>query len=57
MMYRKLAAGVVLAAVVLTALILAGLVTIHGGDWSAGAKTTYCGIYWPHLDAYCQAGH
>ncbi len=30
--------------------------TISGGDWSMGTDTSYCGVYWPHLDFYCQSG-
>lgn len=31
-------------------------VRISGWDWAAGTNRHYCGIYWPHLDFYCQAG-
>jgi hypothetical protein len=48
-------AAAVLAATVAAAL-LSGFATIRGGDWTAGTDTAYCGIYWPHLDAYCQRG-
>jgi hypothetical protein len=45
-----------LAAIVLAG-ELAGIVHMSGWDWSAGSDTAYCGLYLPHADAYCQAGH
>lgn len=42
---------------VAAAAVLSGFLRVHGFDWSAGSNQTYCGIYWPHLDAYCQSGH
>jgi hypothetical protein len=49
-----------IAALILAALILAGLVSgfiaVRGwGDWSIGTNTHYCGVYWPHLDFYCES--
>jgi hypothetical protein len=47
-----------LAALAVTVAILAatGWLTIRGWDWAIGTNTRYCGIYWPDLDLYCQAG-
>lgn len=28
--------------------------TISGGDWSMGTSTSYCGVYWPNMDFYCE---
>lgn len=36
--------------------VLTGLVAVRGWDWAIGTDTAYCGVYLPHLDAYCQHG-
>jgi hypothetical protein len=60
---RRLAAGWALV-IILTALgaglitgLITGFVTVRGwGDWTIGTNTSYCGVYWPHLDFFCQSG-
>ena len=47
-----------LAAAAVLLVLGAIFVRVHGwGDWTAGTSTSYCGVYVPHLDAYCQSGH
>jgi hypothetical protein len=48
--------AVIVFLVAMAAWRLAGMVTIHGwADWSFGTATDYCGVFWPHLDFYCEA--
>lgn len=54
--HRAASAAVLLSLAVMAACLLTGFVTVHGwGDWSAGTDASYCGVYWPHLDFYCES--
>ena len=47
--------GLVFAGCLLIIGLVTGFITVRGwGDWTIGTNNSYCGVYWPHHDFYCE---